>query len=71
MGSYIKLVLQAFNTLFGWLSKRTDIANSPELRKNKLAQQEQSEKDRGNKEISAAAKGDKRALNGVRDDIAE
>ena len=38
---YIKLALEAFNNLMGWLNRRTDLANAPDMKAQKKAQQEQ------------------------------
>jgi hypothetical protein len=43
---YLKAFLEAIAGLFGWLNKRSDLANDPAVKKNKIAQQEQDQADR-------------------------
>ena len=41
MGDYLKLFLAAVGNLFGWLKDRTEIANQPDIKEAKKAQQRQ------------------------------
>jgi hypothetical protein len=42
---WLKSILDLAGSIFGWLNKRSDLANSPEMKKNKIAQQEQEQSD--------------------------
>lgn len=68
---YLKAFLNAIGALFGWLNKRSDLANSPEMKKRREAQDEQTQKDAGAVEISGAAKDDPESLRKLRNDLSE
>lgn len=69
--SWLTSLLGVLGGLFGWLNKRSDLANSPEMRKRKEAQDEQTQKDKGAAQISGAAKGDPKATQDLRSDLSE
>lgn len=55
----------------GWLNKRSDLANSPEMKKRRAAQDQQTSQDKGASQVEGAAKGDPNALRDLRSDLSE
>lgn len=56
MPTWITALLSLAGNLFGWLNKRSDLANDPVIKQNKIAQADQVESDRIERLVRTATK---------------